>query len=253
MSNIAVVNILSLITFLFNDYGICVPESQLARYWQHVRAFEPWGVNHPASASASHIPMAIYGDECRYTSSSGLIEQVIVISLSIVLFCPRSTRASRFPIVALRASECLGPRTLHPILRYIRWACNILYTGCLPLQGFEGYTLPPGLQGVTGYEPLCQGLRFCVTEFRGDWSWHYYIFGFRNRWTSKNLCWRCQATAVRQEAATLRDSYLDFSDSATWRSTELSHTSFICNMLQDPICRLDCAFSVFLFLESHEI
>lgn len=64
MSNIAVVNILSLITFLFNDYGICVPESQLARYWQHVRAFEPWGVNHPASASASHIPMAIYGDEC---------------------------------------------------------------------------------------------------------------------------------------------------------------------------------------------
>ena len=241
---IPVVNLLSLIQYLFNDFGIFVQEQNLKQFWQHIKENFPWGERHPAVDSAAHIPLGLHGDDCKYSNlHTGAPEKVLVISCNVVLWCPRTTRSSRFPLCAIRDKDCLGPRTLFPILRYIAWAFNILWDGYLPStgHGFGGGKLPPNLcvSEPGAREFLTTGQhRFCLTEVRGDWSWLVYFFNFRNRWTSTEICWKCRAQGRRANNI-LQDSYLDFSDTATWRQTEVTHVEWLNTMLKrGPACGL---------------
>ena len=218
---------------------VCL-EKTVSQYWAHVKEHFLWGTGHPAASDSQHIPLGIHGDECRYTSGSGLQEKIIAMSINVILWAPRSSRNSRFVICAIRESECLGRRTMYPVLEYVRWAFNILFDGKKPLTGYKGALLPKNLSRDSGGEWLCRRKeRFCLVEVRGDWAWHVFIMGLKNRWTSTHLCFRCHAKAQRSGVSTLQDSYLDFSDSAGWLETEVSHIQFINEMLQaGPICAM---------------
>ena len=240
MKQIPVCNILTLVQYLFDKHGVVCPQPDVSKFWDHAHRFFGWR-DHPAIAAGIHVPLGLHGDECRYTSSAGLVEKIVALSLNVLLWCPKSSRNSRFVLVAIRESECVGRRTMFPILEYVQWAFNILFTGIKPSTGFCGGELPKNLDRTAGSLHLCRRKhKFCLVEVRGDWAWHCFLLALKNRWTSKNICFRCHARSDRSEAATLRCSYLDFSDTAEWMEHQVSHVEFINDMLHPgPICTLD--------------
>ena len=125
---VPVVDILSLVQYLWDSHGLHITDESLAKFWDHAHKFFPWAPGHPASRG--HIPCSLYGDDARYTSSAGFIEKVIVLNISFPLWRPLSTRNSRFTFFAIRQSLCVEELTLFPILRYVTWCCNILFSGC---------------------------------------------------------------------------------------------------------------------------
>ena len=242
-----VVNILSLVAYLFNNHGVVIEEENLAKYWSHMRDFLPWGKTHPAILEGGrHIPLGLHGDEARYTSSGGLPQKVIAISLSLQLWRPLSTRNSRFLLFVLRESMSLGKRSLFPIWRYIAWALNILFTGLKPQRGYLGMRLPSQVRAPdasTASESdryLCHNrTKFALTELRGDWSWFYYSLCLSPHWVSACPCFKCDVRGQGSGNVTLQESYLDFSPSAAWCGNLTSHIEFLNKKLRaGSICTL---------------
>lgn len=235
---IPVVDVLRLVQYLFDEHGVHVDRATRAQYWDHAHEYFSWGKGHPGVADKDRIALGLHGDECRYTQGSGCIEKVIVLSLNVIHWSPRTSRNSRFVVAAVREKECLGIKTMYPLLSYICWCLNQLWEGKKPMSGFRGMPLSQKVQGKIGEsEFLCKGRhRFALTEVRGDWSFHVYIFNMRNRWTSISICWKCRAKGLRHENATLQDSYMDFSESATWIPSTVSHAEFLTTMVQGQVC-----------------
>ena len=242
---VPVVNVLHLVQYLFADHGISIPQQTVTRYWQHARARLPWGAQHPSRGL--HVPLALHGDEARYTNGKGCVEKVVVLNLSCPLWRPKSARNSRFVLFSLRESLSLGHRTLWPIFQYLTWALNILFLGVKVSSDFRGKKLPKSLQrspdhhGEADY--ICRGLQFALTELRGDWSWHCDALQLRNRWNSNSMCFRCRAKAPRAAATNegLGATYLDYSKNPGWELTKVSHIEFLNTMLRPgPICAFGC-------------
>lgn len=232
-----VVNILSMVSYLFNTHGLHIPEQKVQEFWQHAIDVLPFGRDHPAAASKKAIPIGIHGDECRYTNASGNFEKLVGVSVSFPLWTPKSSRNSRFPFWVLRESLSTGRKTLDPIFRYFAWAVNCLYSGRIPETDYQGRPLPGNLQNSsTGF--ICNGQHvFALTELRGDWAWHIEALCLKNRWNSTSPCFRCHVKANRTEGATLAEGYLDYSSNPGWVRQQVSHVGFLNTMLKrGPIC-----------------
>lgn len=237
---VPMLNILSLVQYLFDQHGIQISSERLHSFWQHAKAFLPWGSRHPASAEEAHIPLGVYGDECRYTSASGQLEKMIVITINIVLWRPRSSRNSRFIVCCLRESLSLGRRTLWPLLEYVAWSLNVLYDGRKPVTGFKNNIgLTPNVQSTGDDDWICKDkLRFILSEIRGDWSWHISSLGLSSRWNSRSMCFKCNAQR-HLAGGPLGTSYMDFSPTANWIQNQTSQVEFINTKLnRGPICGL---------------
>ena len=53
----------SILSFLFNEVGVEIPEAEIRGYWDDAYRFRrPWA---PASPSRLHVPLAMYGDSAR--------------------------------------------------------------------------------------------------------------------------------------------------------------------------------------------
>ena len=234
---VPVVDILSLFQYLFDDHGVSIPDAEVKQFWKHASEHIPWARNHPATAGAAHVPISLYGDEARYTSSSGHTEKIVSLNVSMPLWCPMTTRNSRFPFFAIRQGLCVEHYTIYPILQYATWCINILSTGLKPTQGYLGKPLPPNLLATRPGEPLCrQHIKWCLTELRGDWAWHMHWLQLRNRWNSNTLCFKCWA---RKNSDMLEQSCMDYSDSAWWIDHQVSHCEFLQHMIkQDAVCNL---------------
>ena len=244
---VPIVNILSLVQYLFDDHGLDIPPHALKSFWEHARAHLPWAANHPAAQDADRIPLGIYGDEARYSSESGQLEKLIVITLNCTLWSPKSSRNSRFIICVLRETLPMGSKTLWPLYQYIAWAFNILYHGRKPSRGYRGMPLASNLQSVGNSDYLCQGKhKFFLSEVRGDWSWHMSSLGLSARWNSKSLCFKCNAKRHLTGGPLGDSSYLDFSPTASWIQHQTTHVEFLnSKLLPGCICH---TLSVYLFL-----
>ena len=227
-AKLPVVNLLSLMQYLVDEHGLDLQDHELQRYWRHCRQYFPWGSSHPAAAAGEHWPLSIYGDEARYTEASGYQEKLVVLDISVPLWRPASTRNSRFVLWACRESLCVGHKTLWNIYRYIRWSLDWLYLGVKPTEGYLGEVLPLNLQRSQPdhAEPLCRrGIKFTLTEVRGDWAWHSFALQLRPRWNSAYCCFKCGADNVQR---------LDFSLTAEWIDLQYSHHTFMNFMLKGP-------------------
>ena len=240
--HLPVVNVLSLVQYLFEDHGLHIDEAAITYFWEHARQFFEWGAGHPAvEDGCSHVPIGLYGDEAKYTTSSGLCEKIVCITMSFPLFNPRSTRNSRFLVFVIRESMSTGRNTIWPIYDYLRWCLNHLYNGDRPSAGYLAGSLPLNLRASCEGDPICRSaqhpsgcLKFALTELRGDWAWHMFALNLRNRWNSICICFKCPAKRLR---CNLGESFLDFSDDAAWTSNESSHVQFLNSMVKDgPLC-----------------
>lgn len=142
-----------------------------------------------------------------------------------VLWRPASTRNSRFVLWACRESLTVGYRTLWAVYKYLRWCLDVLFDGYKPMAGYLGESLPSNLRRTSpeSLEPLCQGVKFALTELRGDWSWHCHSLQLRPRWNSNKCCFKCLADGAQR---------LDYSLTADWLDTQVSHEAFMRSMLK---------------------
>ena len=204
---VPVVCVKSLLKFLFSpQFGIEIPQQRLDEYWCHMEARTSWGASHPCKGG---VPLALYGDAARYTNSQGYNEQLISILLSIPLWCPKSTRASRFLVFAVRQSLCVSMiETVWPVFRLIAQQITEL--------------------GASGLEVGRKRLLFGVTEIRGDWSWHLSSLNIVPHWNSvQGICFKCGVTRMDDESG-----YTHFNSGAAWIGHEYSNAEFLANMLK---------------------
>ena len=227
---VAVLNICSLLTFLFSDkFGVKISERALAEFWDHACSHYTWGPNHPGAQT--HIPLGVYGDSARYTNQAGFQEKLLCITLNLPLWAPRSVRSSRFLVFSIRESLMVDyVHTVWPIYSYIASALNELFQSGIPVEGI-------------GCNPEAR-LRFTVTELRGDWAFHCDALQLNRRWSSNNCCFKCPATLT---SGPFR--YTDFEDNAGWVGNEFSHVQFL-NLCLKPgaICDLVLLDLVFRIL-----
>ena len=227
---VAVLNICSLLTFLFSDkFGVKISERALAEFWDHACSHYTWGPNHPGAQT--HIPLGVYGDSARYTNQARFQEKLLCITLNLPLWAPRSVRSSRFLVFSIRESLMVDyVHTVWPIYSYIASALNELFQSGIPVKGI-------------GCNPEAR-LRFTVTELRGDWAFHCDALQLNRRWSSNNCCFKCPATLT---SGPFR--YTDFEDNAGWVGNEFSHVQFL-NLCLKPgaICDLVLLDLVFRIL-----
>ena len=219
---VAVLNIRSLLTYLFSDdFGVQISEQSLQQFWHHAGSHFTWGPQHPATAAAQHVPVGLYGDSARYTNQAGFTEKLLCITLNLPLWNPKSVRSSRFLICSIRESLMVDyVRTLWPIYRYLVSELNQLFHVGVPVRSIA----------IGANETKC----FAVTELRGDWAYHCDAYQLLRRWNSSNLCFKCPATLTSGPF-----QYTDFEDTAAWVGNESSHVQFINRCLKPgPLCDL---------------
>ena len=97
------------------------------------------------------------------------------IFLSLPLWRPRSTRCSRFLMVAIEERRLWGVETCDAIMAKLASSLNLLFDGV----------------DETG-RPLACGRYFTVTEMRGDWLYHKLVWQFSSRWNRlRDICYLC--------------------------------------------------------------
>ena len=105
-----------------------------------------------------------------------------------------------------------------------------MYSGRRPETGLDGQ---PCLDQRTAKD-LYGGIRFRLTEVRGDWKHHQTVWGLCNAaFTSNNICHCCLAS--RTDAAF---SMLDFTREPGWAKTTRSHLEFLTHIMSSRGCPL---------------
>ena len=197
---VPVLCLVSLVTFLFSSsgYGMCIEQQSIQQFWDHAASYFVWGGSHPGRGG---LPCGLYGDEAKYTTSKGLQEKVLGLLFNLILWCPSSTRSSRYLLFAIRQSMVVSAeRTLWPIYAHYARQLNLL---------FEGIVIGGQL------------MRFCLVELRGDWAFHAYSLGLGRRWNGIKPCFKCNVT-TRGDLP-----YTDFSETPAWTNSVLTHVGFL--------------------------
>ena len=209
-----------ILDFLFNDLGVEIPHGELQRYWNHCKRFCPWAS--PPELDGSHIPITLYGDTARYGTGFDQ-SKVTGCFMSLVLWRPKSTRMSQWLLWNLNAEYSLGSRSHNPLYLVVVNSLNACFDGVSP----EGQRLHH---------------KFCVTQIKGDWEYHWQTFRLNRYWKTKFVCWRCDAA----NATDARHSCFDvMSDSPSWMETEQSHEAFVVHGVKpDHLC-VGVAWDVF--------
>ena len=211
-----------LLRYLFCDVGLRIPECEIQKYWKHTRDTNcPWS----GMSEGDHIPCAIYGDSAKFSLAG---EKVTCIFFSLPLWNPRAARRRIWLLCAIETFRMLGGRTLFPIYRRIVQSMWQLYEHGLQVDG--------------------KTLRFCVTELKGDWEWHYDALSLKRSWRNSQFCWRCEASKTAQSDGF--PSYLDFRERPDWEEAQLTHTEFLARCISiGPAgsCELAPTFKIFFF------
>ena len=205
---VPVLCLLSLVRYLFSKtgFGISTDPVSLQRFWTHACDCFPWGQRHPGKFTT--IPIGLYGDDAKYTTGQGNIEKVLGLLCNFILWCPASTRASRYLIFAIREGMIVSyERTVWPIFQHMARQLNQLHDEGVLVDG--------------------KVLRFSVTELRGDWAYHCSSLNLGRRWNAKAPCFKCDCRTEGGLGYTM-----DYSATPPWLQHEFTHAAFIANVLK---------------------
>ena len=196
-----------ILAYLFDTVGIRIPQSALAKYWTHCKEFMPWAQDE--ALDGSHVPITIYGDTARYGTGFDQ-SKVTGCFMSLVLWRPKSTRMSQFLLWNLEGERSLGWKSHNPLYLAVVKSLN---------AAFDGFSL--------GGARLSH--RFCVTQIKGDWEYHWQTWRLKRYYKTRFICWRCSA----ENHTNATHSMTDVSDHPSWQATEVSHNEFVVNGMQD--------------------
>lgn len=195
-----------ILLYLFSVLGVFIRPEDIQQYWQHCQEFCIWALN--KDFDGNHVPVTIYGDTARYGQGYDQAK-VTGCFMSLPLWRPKSTRMSQWLLFSVNADISLGPETLNPLYLAIVESFNEAFHG----RSLEGPLLPH---------------KFAITEFKGDWEYHFQTWGLRRWWKTRYVCWRCHA----ENHANATHSCFDFDDNPTWQGATVSHASFVANMVR---------------------
>lgn len=185
-----------LVDYLITTTGLEIPMDVVNRFWHIARILEKeeWALQSPASNN--HIPLAIYGDSAKCYGGTKLVGVFISFPL-----WKAETRNSRWCICEIEENKLYKTETMDTIMARIAFSVN---------QLFNGYDSEKGCG-------LCNGLKFTVTEYRGDWLWHKLLWQFKSGWqVAVNTCYRCDC---RKSSQRVRDLY--YNTDGNWREHRL--------------------------------
>ena len=186
----------ALVHYLTTVVGVAFPKDAVQRFWHISRTLEKedWAVKSPATNE--HIPLAIYGDSARCYGG----QKLVGIFISFPLW-RAETRRSRWCICQIEESKLYESQTMDTIMARIAFSVN---------QLFNGYDVEKG-------QELCQGLKFTVTEYRGDWLWHKMLWQFVSAWNrAKDTCYRCNCRKT-----STRPHELYYNTDGLWRENRV--------------------------------
>ena len=184
-----------ILSYLFDSVQLELDTGSIHEFWDHSRSMgEPWAVASPASRD--HVPIGLHGDAARLWTVYQF-EKQLSITLNLPLFRPRSTRYSRYVVFSIPYHKVLTNRTLNVVWRRLVWSMNAAYTGVNPVAGVGGAPLQGSDVERAGKPITSQGLRFTLTEVRGDWEFHRDCWRPTVSWQSmKEMCMTCPARAT---------------------------------------------------------
>lgn len=220
-----------ILSFLFNEVGIVVPDEDVQAYWRHARAVgEPWAVNNPASDL--HIPLGIHGDAARLFTQYRF-EKLVGVFFNIVLFRPRSVRHSRFMLFSIPHEKLYKNRSLNWVWRRLAWSFNACFEGVNPSVGPQGIALQGKHLELAGTPITRRSQKFCLTEYRGDWEWHRDTWRPYATWQGIQTCFKCTAVSRGDPAHLYYNTDELHEPQCKWIREEYSLTQFVANSLKD--------------------
>lgn len=214
------------------EAGIHIDFDQVKEFWAHHRRMQsPWAVN--AQATDVHVPLGLHGDGAKLRQLAFQPAQKMVgIWLNAPLWRPKNVRASRWLLCAVREEDLYKHYTLNAIYHRIVWSLNCLYEGVYPRTGPNGEQLEGKYKARAG-QPICNGLKFCVTEVRGDWAYHKQSLRFKSSWSGgKNVpvCFQCPALGSGP------DCYYNVREDSQLWGKQYSLTEFLNQQMPEDPC-----------------
>lgn len=194
-----IIDIHSTMAYLFEEAQLHVPPVSLEAYWKQSKAYgEPWAQEIDENDMRRTIPIGIYGGSARVDTAFGS-EHILAFFTNVIHWRPRSVRWSRFLVCAI-SEERLTSETIPAILRRIVWSANHAFEGFFPKAGPFGEALSGVASKQSGKHLTSSGLKFQVTELRGDWSFHKKIWKFAGKchWNGEHVCHLCSAKGISQ-------------------------------------------------------
>ncbi len=238
------------LTYLFDDVGITIPEEDVRRYWQHAKSVqEPFAINAPDTCTDSHIPIGIHGDAARLWTQV-TFEKLVGITMNLTLFRPKSVRHSRFMLFTIPVAKLYKNRTLNYVWERLCWGFDAAFAGYNPEKGPRGSRLV-GRHLARAGQPLTKGFhKFCVTEYRGDWEWRRDVWRPYASWQATKVCFKCPAVVSGDPGP----SYLYHNTGGPnegecqWVREEFSLQTFIARSLREKnLCHLARFLNAFFF------
>eukprot|EP00438_Fugacium_kawagutii_P019429 Skav224441 [mRNA] locus=scaffold3543:1565:2383:+ [translate_table: standard] len=163
------------VRYLICDCGLKLDPALVSNYWSHL---ESVGDDHALAtqqfrALAGQVwPLGFYGDEAAMGLVNAPTNQIFGLYINFPLYRPRSTRLSRFLVFSVESDKIVSmEKTVFPALEAIKESFNLLTS--------------VGVGGV----------RFLVSELRGDQVFFRSLFKHKSWWKAKNICFRCRAHA----------------------------------------------------------
>lgn len=203
------------------------------KFWSHHKAMgSPWALN--STATDEHIPLGLHGDGAKVRQLAYQPAQKTVgIWLNAPLWRPKSVRASRWLIAAIKEEDLYQHYTLDCLYKRITWSLNCLHSGVFPSTGPNGETLE-GKKLARAGTPICDGKVFAVTEVRADWVYHKQVLRFQSSWKGGArvpVCFFCPAWNSGE------NKYYDVSESSVLWTKQYSLIDFLVHELpQDHPC-----------------
>ena len=186
----------------------------LENYWNRLDGVgDDWAASTRSfrEAAGRVVPLGFYGDEAVIDLINAPTNKIHGLTLNIPVWRTSSTRLSRFLLRSIESDKIVSvEKTIFPVLQLITDSFNKLAE-----------------EGVNG-------LRFLVSEIRGDQVFFKSLFQHRSWWKATEVCFRCKATVKPG-----RLNYCnDYAADGGWRATSRSTEEFIVFELPNEKCIL---------------
>lgn len=183
----------AVVRYMFCEAGLQISRDRIKEFWSHHRTVgSPWAL--ASDATHEHVPLGLFGDACKVRQMSyNPPEKWLGIFLNCPLWRPTSCRATRWLIFAIREDHLYKHETLNEVYRRVVWSLNLLHDGLYPHSGPQNEGLTEAQKARAG-TPICNGMRFSVTEFRADWLYHKQSLRLVSSWKAGSrapVCFLC--------------------------------------------------------------
>lgn len=217
-----------IVNYLICECHLDIDNCLLSNFWSHREAVgDNWALTtHEFRRVAGVVwPLGFYGDEAAMGLVLAPTNQVFGLFLNFPLFRPKSTRMSRYLIWSIESDKILSiEETVYPVLAEITASFNKLT------------------------ETGVRGIRFLLSEIRGDQVFFHMIFKHKSWWKATNMCFRSKAIAGPGPFSYCKYELSRSNDN--WNSTLRSTDDFIVLDLPEVKCTLFCHGKLTLFVHS---